>query len=214
MPEDMTVNRGEDKLAAMKAQLDAKLESLFNQRKAAGLEVAGPPGYWDLYAVGPYQSFGLEPGRVIQVGESATVLIVAYLNPFYPNPAQGQNACDILTGHGDKIEFHIHTANLQTMQPVPSLSKTDCIFTTPGQCWYTYYWTFTPQEAACLLETNICAHICNCANQRIPQYSGFVRWVENLDFDYFFPPTPGLTFDHPIRFMVANPQERCVCVQP
>lgn len=201
----------EEKLEAMKASLDRKIEALVARRKTTPVEeLAGPQNFWELYAIGPYQNYGLEPGRVIEVGEPATILVWVYLNPFVPVSLPGQNACDIITGFGASIELNFFTSNVQTMTAAPALSHHICIPTTPGQCWYPYYWTFTPQEAACLYETNICARICNCNGYYIAQYSGFVRWVENLDYDLLFG-ADQYTFDHPIRFMVANSTQRC-CV--
>jgi len=201
----------EEKLEAMKGSLDAKLESLFARRAATPTEeLAGPLNFWEVYAVGPYQNFVLEPSRVIDVGEQATILVVVYLNPFVPSPIPGGNACDIITGFGASIELNFVTSNMQTMTAAPALSPSFCIPTVLGQCWYSFYWTFTPREEACIYETNICARICNCNGYYIPQYSGFVRWVENLDYDYFFG-ADQYTFDHPIRYMVADPSGRC-CV--
>lgn len=210
MTEEMNVDRGqvEDAAAKLKGLTEAKLEAIFSQRKDA-LEMAGPPDYWDVYAIGPYQAAGLEPGRLIELGEEATILVVVWLNPNFP-PPPAIDTCRTLTMHNDKVELFFYTANMQTMQPVPALTHRHCIQTVPGQCWYTYYWTFKPTEAACLYEMNICARVCNCANQQLPQYSAFVRWVEDLDYDYFFP-QQGFVFDHPIRFMVSDPADKCQC---
>jgi hypothetical protein len=211
MSEEIVVDRGksEDKGAALKAQLEAKMESIFDQRNKMSLELAGPQGYWDLYAIGPYQAAGLEPGRLIELGEEATILVVVYLNPNYP-PPPAQDTCTNLTQHNDKVELFFFTSNMQTMQPVPDLTHQVCIPTTPGQCWYYYYWTFTPTQPACLYETNICARICNCQNQPLRQFSAFVRWVEDLDYDHLFG-GGGLRFDRPIRFMVNDPTQQCDC---
>lgn len=203
----------EEKQASMKANLDAKMEEIFARRKATPVEeLAGPQYFWDLYAVGPYQAFGLEPGRVIEVGEWATIAVYVFLNPLVPSPYPGQNACDIITGFGAKVELNFFTSNMQTMTAVPGLNFHCCIPTTLNQCWYSCYWTFRPTVAACLYETNICARICNCANYQlgVPQYSGFVRWVENLDYDLLFGAYP-YTFDHPIRFMVSDFSRPCDC---
>ncbi len=205
----------EAKFEEMKAILDDKLKALVDQHKATPVEeLAGPQNFWDLYAIGPYQDFSVFPSRVIELGETATVLIVAYLNPFVPSPFPGQNACDIITGFGAKIELNIFTSNMQTMTPAAGLSESVCIPTMIGQCWYTYYWTFKPTAPACLYETNICARICNCSNYPIgvPQYSGFVRWVRNLDYDLLFG-APPLTFDHPIRFMVSDYKQKCAACE-
>jgi hypothetical protein len=203
----------EEYKANMQASLEAKLEELFTRRKATPVEeLAGPQNFWDLYAIGPYQDFSLEPSRVIELGEWATIAVVVYLNPSVPNPFPGQNACDIITGFGAKVDINVVTSNMQTMTPASGLNYHCCIKTTPKQCWYVCYWHFKPTDPACLYETNICARICNCSGKPIgvPQYSGFVRWVENLDYDMFFG-APQWVFDHPIRFMVHDYTQPCEC---
>lgn len=220
MPEEIVFERGEGDEPGndQQAQLGAQLESLFERVSAspkvegamAAPELAGPVRFWDVFAIGPYQNPALQPSRVIEVGESATILTVVYLNPFFPSSAPGQNACDIITGFGAKIELNYITSNMQTMTPVPALSYSYCIPTTPGQCWYYHYWTFSPQEKACIYQTNICCRICNCNNYYVRQYSGFARWIADLDYDLIFG-SPGLTFDQPIRFMVSDYKERCNC---
>ena len=209
--EDLDIGRGEgeEPVEDQQAQLDAELEGLFEQTKAAP-QLAGPPRFWDVFAVGPYQVPALQPSRIIEVGERATILTTIFLNPYVPNPAPGQNACDIITGFGAKIELNYITSNMQTMQPVPALSYTYCIETTPGRCWYRHYWTFTPREPACKYHTNICVRICNCDNYYVRQYSGFARWVANLDYDLIFG-APVWQFDHPIRYMVSDYRQRCNC---
>jgi hypothetical protein len=220
MSEEQTFSRGEAVSSAetRKAELDRKLEEIFQQRKAEAKgktvqELAGPQlvpiSYWDVYMRGPSQAPGYEPGRVIEVGEEATIEYVIALNPVFPFPYPGQNACDILTSHGDKVELFFFTSNTQTMEPVPALNYHVCIPTTPGQCWYTGVWTFRPPTAACLYEVNCCCRICNCSNRALPQYSGFVRWVENFDYEWLF--RVPWTFDHPIRYMVSDPSIPCEC---
>jgi hypothetical protein len=211
MPEEVVVEQGngEEPGADQQAQLDAQLEGLFEQARVTP-ELAGPPRFWDLFAVGPYQVPALQPSRVIDVGEQATIMTVVYLNPSVPSPDPGQNACDIITGFGAKIELSYVFSNMETMQPEPDLSRTFCIETTPGQCWYRHYYTFTPQKQACKYYCNICCRICNCEYYYVRQYSGFARWIANLDFDMIFG-APVWVFDHPIRFMVSDPKEKCYC---
>lgn len=204
---------GQAHLAALQAHMAAQLESLSERRAQAAPELAGPQRFWDVYAVGPFQSPALNPSRVIEVGEEATILTVVYLNPFYPSSYPGQNACDIITGFAGGIELNYFTSNMQTMQPVPELSYSKCINTTPGQCWYYDFWTFRPQRSACLYETNICCRICNCYDYYVRQYSGFARWIENLDYDLVYG-APGLTFDQPIRFMVSDYTQKCADCPP
>ena len=56
--------------------------------------------------------------------------------------------------------------------------------------------------------TNICVRICNCNNVYVRQYSGFARWVLDLDYDLIFG-QPKWVFDHPIRFMVSDIRVKC-----
>lgn len=200
-------------LDARHAQLAAKLESLTERRAQAALELAGPQRFWDVFAIGPFQDISLQPSRVIDVNEEATIRVYVYLNQYYPSPYPGQNACDIIAGFGASIELSFVTSNMQTMQPASGLNFYHCIQTTPGQCWYWYDWTFKPQQSACIYETNICARICNCYNKYVQQYSGFARWIWDLDYDLIFG-SPGLTFDQPIRFMVSNFAIGCDCPPP
>ena len=209
MTEETNLVRGEGDEAgdALQAYLDAQLESSFEQ--AATIELAGPQDFWNLYATGPYQWPSRKPYRVIQLGEYAWLYVIVWLNPNFPDSAPGQNACDMITGFGGKIELNFVTSNMQTMSPAPALNHTYCIQTTEGQCRYRYLWRFRPREAACLYETNICARICNCNNKPVKQYSGFVRWVEDLDVEWLFPQRPW-GFDRPIRYMVSDMSD-CEC---
>lgn len=225
MSKEVLIKRGDAKiqeegngqqsaLSARQGLLAAKLESITERRKqAATIELAGPQDFWNVWAIGPYQGAGLEPGRLIDLGEEAAISVFVYLNPFYPSPYQGQNACDIITGFQAKIELNFITSNMQTMQPVPDLNFSYCIDTTPGQCWYQYDWIFTPRQSACIYETNICCRVCNCYNNYVRQYSGFVRWIDDLDYEYLFGPS-GWQFDRPIRYTVSDPLQKCSCSYP
>jgi hypothetical protein len=209
----LNVSKGEsmDPGEDFKAALNRQAEALFAKAATAPAEMlAGPPRFWDVVAIGPYQVPALQPSRVIEVGEWATIQTIVYLNPNVPNPAPGQNACDIITGFGGKIEISYHTSRTDTMQPVPALSATHCIVTTPGQCWYADYWHFQPKEPASLYVTEIEVRICNCNNRYVRQYSGFARWVANLDYDLIFG-APTWQFDHPIRYMVSDINIPCEC---
>lgn len=98
------------------------------------------------------------------------------------------------------------------MEAVDDLSFTCCIKTEQGgACFYVTVWEFTPQKEACLYETNICARICNCSNNTLQDYAGFVRHVYDFDPSKLWPGTPGWGFDRPIRYMVADPQKKCDC---
>lgn len=220
MPEDQTFPRGEggEEEEAKKAdearlaELDEEVKGIFEQEEA-GLELAGPQDWWNIWARGPMQRRGLQPNRVIEVGEEAWIEWVVRLNRRYPINAPMQNACDIITYHGDKLEIFFFTSNTQTMQPVPALSQRFCIVTQRGKCYYRGIWRFRPEEPACIYETNICARICNCNTEPLPQYSGFVTWVRDWDRDWLFKYEPW-TFDHPIRYMVADKSKCGPCPYP
>jgi len=174
-------------------------------------QMTGPEHFWDIYAIGPTQPPNLEPGRLIELGEKATILIFVWLNPHYPRPI---SACKNITDHGDKIDISIFTSNMQTMEAEEDLTTQICIPTAPGHCWYSMPYTFEPKKAACLYEMNICARICNCSNHALPQYSGFVTWVENLDVEGHHGrrwERRWWEYDRPIRFMVSDPKVPCIC---
>lgn len=209
MANEVEINKGELEGAGMRKELEAHLASLL-ERKGADPELGGPPLYWDIVAIGPFQDPSVSPSRLIEVGEPATILTWVYLNPSVPSPYPGQNACDQITGFGASIELNFVTSNMQSMTPAAALTHQHCIKTTPGQCWYPYFYTFTPREAGCLYEMNICARICNCDNRYVRQYSAFARWVENLDYDLIFG-APAWQFDHSIRFMAADYNVLCGC---
>jgi hypothetical protein len=148
----------------------------------------------------------LLPHRIIQVGETASIFTVVFLNPLFPQAAL--SACDIITGFNAKIELNYFTSNTQTMQPVRDLSVSRCIRTVRNVCFYVDQFDFTPRDPACLYETNICARICNCDDTPIRPFGAFVRWVFDLDFDLFFG-SEGLEFDRPIRYMVSDFASPC-----
>jgi hypothetical protein len=113
-----------------------------------------------------------------------------------------------VAGFGGKIQLNYHTSNTQTMTAT-SLTRSVCIPAVTGQRVYVDVWKFEPTEAACLYETNICARICNCNNKTVPGYAAFVRHVYDFDPDHWRP--AGWLFDHPVRFMVADPEVECDC---
>jgi hypothetical protein len=183
----------------VEAQFAAALE------KKAALELTEVPALlpfeWVIYARGPYQNPGQEPGRIIALGQKAYIATVVYMNPLM---------CATVVGFGADVLLNFWTSNTQTMRPVPAMDHYKCIpITAAGGCSYTYVWEFEPTEAACILETNICARLCNCEQRVVPGYAGFVRWVEDFDPDYLWPAGP--RFDHPIRYLVYDDKDRCPC---
>jgi len=200
---DVNVSRAEaeDPLESLKADLEAQYTAAVEKAEAE-LAIAPPGfGFWNVWAFGPFQGpvWNRRPGRILEVNQPALVQVVVQMDSVM---------CSNVTGFAADIQLNIFTSNIQTMQPVPSLSTSVCIATRPNQCQYFYYWNLRPSVEACLYETNICARICNCNHQYVPQYSAFVRWVRNLDFDLIFG-APRRTFDHPIRYMVADLKGKC-----
>jgi hypothetical protein len=210
MAEDLQVSRGgDDPKATLKAYIEAQLGAATEEAAMAELAQAPQapgPSRWEVYAWGPYQlpfDPANNPGRIIFLGEKAYIGVAVWLNPA---------ACQDITGFEAKIELSFWTSNTQTMRPVPSMDYTCCIETHPGgPCFYVTVWEFEPTEAACVMETNICARICNCNNHPVPGYAGFVRHVFDFDPENLFaPPPPGWGFDRPIRYLVSDGSD-CDC---
>ncbi len=210
-----------DPREVVKAHMEAQLKASVDK---ATLELAEAPFAplfdWEVLAWGPYQlpfNPALDPGRIIKLGETAFIGVAVWLSA---------EMHENIAGYEGKIELHFWTSDTQRMEAVDALDYTCCIFPTDpcvrpapgGGCIYTTVWEFKPERAACILETNICAHICNCANHTVPGYAAFVRHCWNWDPDTVFAPyrdphvhPAGWGFDRPIRYMVYDPEEPCVC---
>jgi hypothetical protein len=202
---DLTVSRGEarDPREALKAHVEAQFAAALD--KKATLELTekplGLPFDWEVYAFGPWQNPGQEPGRIIALGQTAYIATVVWMNPLM---------CASVAGFGADVLLSFWTSNTQTMKPVPAMDHYACIpITAGGGCFYVNVWAFQPTEAACLLETNICARLCNCEQRVVPGYAGFVRWVQDFDPEALWPAGP--RFDHPIRYLVYDDKEKCPC---
>jgi len=209
MADELQVSRGgEDPKATLKAFIEAQLGAATEQvtTELAQAPQAPGPNRWEVYAWGPYQrpfDPANDPGRIIFVGEKAYIGVAVWMNPAM---------CQDVTGFEGKIELSFWTSNTQTMRPVPSMDYTCCIETkADGPCFYVTVWELQPPEAACVMETNICARICNCNNRPVPGYAGFVRHVYDFDPENLFaPPPPGWGFDRPIRYLVSDRSD-CDC---
>ena len=189
--------------------MEAKFASALEQGQLGTHQWSAATGWgrfrkWEIFARGPYQAPAYSPGRIIAVNQTAYIDVVVWMNP---EPVKD------VKDFGADVLLSFWTSNTQTMQPVPAgLTAQVCVEPTPapfGGMYSTYIWEFTPTEAACLLETNICARLCNCDDDTVPGYAGFVRWVEDFDSELLFPNGP--VFDHPIRYMVYDPTEKCYC---
>ncbi len=207
MTEEFEVSRGATESPAdiLKAKVEAQFKAALDQA-ALELTQAPVPDQWEVYAWGPWQlpfNPTVDPGRIIFLGQTAYIATAVWMNP---------QMCADVTGFEAKIELSYYTSNTQTMKPVPAMEHSCCIYTTYNQCFYVTIWEFEPTEAACILETNICARICNCENHPVPGYAGFVRHVFDFDPSKLFPPpSPGWGFDRPIRYLVADPDAECDC---
>ena len=198
----------DDVAASLKAYVEAQLTASL-EAATAELAQTGPAGNpanrWEVFAWGPWQTAGQEPGRIIMLGETAYIATAVWMSP---------TMCTDVVGFGAKFELSYFTSNTQTMMPVPALNSSCCIYPVAGQCFYVTIWEFVPPEEACILETNICARLCTCNNKVVPEYAGFVRHVFDFDPSNLFPPAPlppGWQFDRPIRYMVADPDRPCDC---
>jgi len=199
----------QDPAANLVAAVQAKFQAAIDQARGAQEELAQAPGPlyqdWEVLAWGPWQSWDSyqDPGRIIFVGEQALIITAVFLN---------RDMTKNLSGFGGSIQLSYWTSSTQTMRPVPDLDRNVCLPVTAGQYLYWDYFWFTPADAACLYEMNICARICNCNHETVPDYAAFVRHVFDFDPEHLglLPsPTPGWTFDRPIRFMVADPKVAC-----
>ncbi len=192
-----------------KAQLEAMLQAPGKELTEVPDWASGVGDNWEIYAMGPFQTFPANPpGRIVFLGETAYVITVLWLNP---------NMAAHLAGMGACVNLCYHTANTQTMTPVSAMDYTCSIdpaaptYADPDYgSFYITVWEFTPTEAGCLFETNICGTVCNCKGNVAPGYAGFVRWVYDFDWDVFFG-SPGWEFNNPIRYLVADKEATCNC---
>ena len=205
---------GDNKREVLKAAVEAKLAAALEQASVELTEV--DPTFmglfdWAVIAIGPFQTAGplqTAPGRIIELGETAYIATIVMMN--HP-------MCRNVGGFGGKVQLSYFTANTQTMLPVNDMEYVCCIqldekFCNPAPfpSFFVHIWEFKPTQAACILETNICARICNCKDEAVPHYAGFVRWVYDLDAEWLWPAGP--RFDHPIRYLVYDDEvDPCDC---
>jgi hypothetical protein len=228
--EELQVSRGEgdDPAETLKAQVEAEIRAAAD-RVSAELAEAPPPFDWEVYALGPWQgppapppgplppgvilpplaATGPAPGRIIEVNETAYIVTLIWLNALTDAN---------ITAFGGKIQLNYFTSNTQTMQPVVAMDYSCCL--DPGALagvpfvggfFYVTVYEFEPTEAACILETNICARLCNCDDEVVPGYAAFVRWISNLDPEQFLSPVTGFQFDRPIRYLVYDNDDDTNC---
>lgn len=193
-----------DPRETLKAEVEVRLASVLQER---ALETSEAPNLgpfdWDVVAIGPFQDPGHGPGRIIKLGEKAYIVTIVMMN----NPM-----CRNLAGFGGKVELSFATSDMERMVAVDDMDYSYCIQVTEP-CgnpisFFVHVWEFEPSVAACVLETNICARVCNCKGYYVPGYAGFVRWVYDLDAEWLWP--AGVRFDHPIRYLVYK-GDKCAC---
>lgn len=207
--DDLVVNSDGGGTAQLKSRIIREINASMSEKVSEQLAEATPPSDWEIWAVGPYQTLASEPSRIIELGESAYIVTIVFLNNFMFN-----NVKDF----GGRIRLDFHTSNTQTMEPVPAMDDYCCFEPCEREpdivlffgVLYIIVREITPTEAACVLETNICARVCNCKDEAVPGYAAFVRWVYDVDVDLFFPPQ-GFVFDHPIRYLVYDNDDHTNC---
>jgi hypothetical protein len=210
---EVVVERGgESPAEVLKAYVEAQMAAAF-ERKEATPELTEVPYLlpffdWEIIAFGPWQTAGppqTPPGRIIELGETAYLATVVLMNPAM---------CTNILGFQGKIQLSYWTSNTQTMRPVPAMNYTCCLEIrdcVPAFApFVVHIWEFVPTEAACTLETNICARVCNCKDHAVPHYAGFVRWCWDFDPSWLWPAGP--RFDHPVRYLVYDDKaDDCDC---
>jgi hypothetical protein len=194
----------EEVRAAIEARVQAAYEKAMAQARE---ERAEPFGWWDLYAVGPFQPtarpFGLPvppapylPHSVIRVGEIAYIVTILY--------------APTVNVFGLPYEIDYSTGSLDTWRLGPnSLNVTHRGHLNPHSPFIVDLLRFRAQEHGCF-ETNICARIYGCPykgkENTAPPFAGFATRVIDLDGDMFVPGigrrSPGLRYDGGLRFQV------------
>jgi len=216
--DDLGPRENGDPKEALKAHIEAQMAGAVQATESVlELTTTQPPGddVWEVFAWGPFQYTNgvfdpyVNPGRIIFTGEKAYLGVAVWMSP---------HMCRWVTDHQDKIILNFFTSDMQRMQPAAGNLTHHCCITTKqgGPCYYVTVWEFTPVQDACIYETNICARICNCNNNTLQDYAGFVRQVYDFDPEKLWrmpAQTPGWQFDRPVRYMVADPQEYCDCAE-
>ncbi|MCP4967756.1 MAG: hypothetical protein GY926_21295 [bacterium] len=203
---------------AVQAQFEARVQAVMDgaerqRAEAAGaaIELAEAPFLqeWEVLAWGPWQGAANDPKGIVFTGESVWICVGVFLSV---------EMAATVGGFGGKISLNYFTSDTQQMKVAAGLSGNECIEVDANTTVYFSWLKLDPTEAACLLETNICARICNCRNETHPDYAGYVRHVYDYDPENLgltapwgpvSPSSPGWQFGHPIRFMVADPKAPC-----
>jgi hypothetical protein len=154
MTDEKEFSRGDmdSRTETLKSQVEAQIAASLEQA-ATELAEAPPPSDWEVWAVGPFQTVGAPPGRIIELGESAFLVTIVFLNTFMDAN---------VSAFGGRVQLNYYTSNTQTMEPVPAMDYSCCFepddvagIVTPIGTFYVLVREFEPTEAACILETNI-----------------------------------------------------------
>lgn len=195
----------------LKAEIEARVKAALDEaRMSLREEVAEPQNWWNLYAMGPIQvattPSPLLPHQVIKVGEIGYVFSVLFLNPFL-TISPGVTPASILSGFALPYEIRYQTGNLSTWTIGPA--NLNVVHSgvgynlIPSVVTYVDLISFVANTPG-LYEMNISARLLGATPPYVnsPQFAGFARAVMDFDPDLFISGTPGLEFDHPIRFQV------------
>jgi hypothetical protein len=207
----MTIEESEKALLAqVEAMMQAKLQKKIEQQaQKPGTERAELFPWWDVYAIGPFQTLAPFPGpvvphQVIKLGQSATLITVVYLNPFtiVVNPPP-TTARDFLTSFGTiPYSVKVSTGNKQTwtLAAGAGLQATQAGVLAPfGTTFFFNAFTFTPTTVG-LHEMSVTGRI--GAIGSVAPFGGYANWIIDPDSDFLLPPIPSVRYDTPVIFDV------------
>jgi len=191
-----------------------RVETAF-QKAMMRLEAEAAPeraeltGYWNVWAVGPWQPAAPQPSQMIKIGELARIYTVVWLNPNYELPGP-TTACTLLSNLADKFEIKYATGNLNTWALGPGpLNVQHSVDVVSNQCWYVDVLEFTAQPGwEGLYEMNISVRVRGANPDQVPPFAGYATAIRDIDPDLFYPPAgppprgPHWHFDIPCRFMI------------
>lgn len=169
-------------------------------------ELAGPGGWWDLWAYGPFQVTGiggpLLPHKIVKVGEPFYVATVMFIYPVVlPG---GVILVDLLTNLASEFSVQYCTADMCRVTRSTQFSR-DAVTQklVPGQNFYVDVQRFDAVAGteSCVYEMNICARITGCNPGSAPPLAGFASAIYDFDSDLILGTGPGFK-GAPLRFQV------------
>lgn len=214
-PSAELIERYEGILDAYTAKLQERLEH--NVQKAmeqgvqvedAGLEIGEPIGgaykWWDIYAIGPIQGFGVppfRPNKIIAGREAAFFLVYVVTNPMLIG---GVNPSATTLMAGRPYTLRLESINLTNVAPGPSVAVRSVFPGTPVQAFLLGFRAPNPlQGRPEVLDFSITADVTD--NWRQPM-AAFATNVLDVDFD------PGFPIGRSSFLHLHNEQPlRCLC---